>query len=39
MIDGSRCPECGGYVATENGTDYECVDCETDFDVSDLFLP
>ena len=39
MIDGSECPDCGGYVGTDNGTDYECTDCGTTFDVSDLFLP
>lgn len=39
MIDGSECPECGGHVTTTNGTTYCCDDCETEFDVADIFLP
>ncbi len=33
------CPKCSGYVKSAGGTDYECVDCGTTFDVADLFLP
>ncbi len=39
MIDGSECPNCGGHLSTDDGTDYACDDCGADFDVSDLFLP
>jgi len=39
MINGSECPDCGGHVQTENGTEYACEDCGRQFDVSDLFLP
>jgi len=39
MIDGSECPDCGGYVATDDCTGYECTECGRPFDVSDLLLP
>jgi tRNA(Ile2) C34 agmatinyltransferase TiaS len=39
MPTGDSCPECGGRVRTDNGTDYECRDCGRVYDSMDLFLP
>lgn len=39
MVAGARCPECDGAVRRLGGTDYECRECEHEFDGADLFLP
>jgi tRNA(Ile2) C34 agmatinyltransferase TiaS len=35
---GSKCPECGGQLQSENGITYRCRDCGREFDSADVFL-
>jgi DNA-directed RNA polymerase subunit RPC12/RpoP len=39
MLDGTSCPACGGRVADNADGTYSCINCEADYEYTDVFLP